>query len=236
MKNVRWLIILFTLVILGSGCASKDSEFERIPVILGEQPANDANAHVGTWNAEDFEITSKGEISGRFELKVSRPIDYPVYQDVLFVQIRSYYIWPIEGDWMIKSAGEFIPVFASHSADKSAIFELQGKFEVPAVEIDVDGGMPLDYLEVTMVWYRVIEVSETGMSSFGAKLGYFEQNWKGTQLINRESNKLSGTLDTNVRGGLEYPQWLMKNMVLPNAVPPTVMPSTLLSPFHSPLQ
>lgn len=35
------------------------------PIVVGEQPANDANAIVGTWSTNNLLLTATGDISGR---------------------------------------------------------------------------------------------------------------------------------------------------------------------------
>jgi hypothetical protein len=204
-----------------------------VPVVIGETPASAANALVGSWHVEDFRITSKGIISGRFELELDRPINLPISADVLCVQVTSQYIWPEYGDTMSKPAGEFIPVFASQSTDTSAIFDLQGSFDVPPSEIDIDGGMPLHKLQITLVWYRVNRVNEGGgMTGYAVKVGYpvnLEQSHRGNMLMDQDPISLNGTLDSNVRGGLEYPQWLVENLSLPIGTP-TMYPSPLKPP------
>ena len=227
----RFVFLIF-LMFLCSSCTTNGSNLESIPVIVGETPANDANALVGAWHAEDFRITSKGIIAGRLELELDQPINFPINVDVLCVQVQSHYIWPQYGDTMSKPAGEFIPVFASQSTDTSAIFDLQGSFDVPPLEIDIDGGMPLHTLQITLVWYRVNRVDENGMSYYAAKVGNpinLEQSQRGNMLVDQGPVSLNGTLDTNVRGGLEYPQWLMESLSLPIGTP-TVYSSPLEPP------
>lgn len=239
-RYIVCFVVVFSLVVINAGCTSDPLPSEFVPpsvsvlVVLGEQPANDANAIVGTWVTEGFEVTSEGTISGRIELKLDRSIRCSVCQDVLFVQVWAYYIWPQHGDHAVVPVGEFFPVFASHSRTRSATFELLQTFEYPSLEIDVDGGMPLDYLEVTMVWYRLWEVSRDTMSGFHAKLGYSEANWKENFFVNQRSSQLKGTLDTNVRGGLEYPHWLMGNLTIPNVTSPMETPLMETSPMATP--
>ena len=228
-----WVVFLIFLMFLYPSCTTNVPSLKNIPVVVGETPAHDANALVGVWRVKDFRVTSKGVISGCFELELDHSINCPLCKDILFVQVWSYYIWPQYGDMMSKPAGEFMPVFASQSTDTSVAFDLQGTFEVPPIEIDVDEGMPLNHLQVTLVWYRVNTVRENGVSYFAAKVGkpgdLPEQSRRGNTIVDQNPVSLNGTLDTNVRGGLEYPQWLMKNISLP-----TDTPATHLSPLEPP--
>jgi len=219
-------LVLVLLVVACGGNAR--APLREVPVVFGDTPAQNANALVGVWHTEDLRITSSGRISGRLELETDGPTWWPVYKEVLFLQVWAVYIWPQYGDRTSRPAGEFIPVFASHSTETSATFDVNARFEVPEPQIDMDGGMLLYTLEITGVWYRVW----SSTSHFVAKLGYPvdpEGGWRGELLIDRSPTPLQGTLDINVRGQLPYAEWLRTNVAAPTDVPRTDVPRTDLS-------
>jgi hypothetical protein len=234
-RFIQYVLILVLIL-----CSCSNSGIKRIPVAIGETPATAANAIVGTWQAKNFTISSKGSVSGQIEINLSRSITFPQYQDVLIIQATAYYVWPQYGDWMSKPAGEFIPVKASRSTDTSITFDIKGNFDVPALKIDTDGGMPLDYLQVTMVWYRLAQVSENGYGGFPAKIGtpdnFGDRPWHGMPIVD-QTVSLNGTVDTNVPGGLDYHKWFAENIHFP-ANPPVTYSSPLETPlpFSSPLK
>jgi hypothetical protein len=206
-------------------------EIDTIRVVIGETPANDANAILGTWRLENFMISSNGSLAGKCTVRLTHPgSDIPNYQDFLLLQIWAFHIWPQHGDMTIRPAGKLIPVKASFSDATSAAFDIDGKFEIPPLMIDTDGGMPLDHIQVTMVWYRISRASQDGLVYYRAKIGTPEnlgdQPWRGIPLFD-QTVSLSGTIDSHARDRAEYSEWFMTNL-------PTSTPNSESLPYPAP--
>jgi hypothetical protein len=239
MKNVLvkriGLLSILLLPLLALSCASTTMPtpspypltIQDVPIWVGEQPASAANAIVGTWSTSDLRLTTMGDISGRITLTMSRPASYATYQDVLMVQVWATYVWPQHGDTITQPAGDFIPVVATTSSDTSVVFDLDGAFEVPALALDIDGGMPLIALPVTMIWFRVTDRSEDSYGWYGAKVGAAPQDGQARSAVSRLDTKLSltGTIDTNVRGDLTYSEWFLSNPQFGAATFPSPLPA-----------
>ena len=214
MKRItRFDIFVFIFLLCGSilfGC-KKSISLKDIPVVLGEQPANDTPAIVGSWKLEDFQITSEGSVTGVMDFQTDHPrLTREDFIDVLFIQVTSYYVWPDFGDWILKPAGNFIPIYATSSTENSATFIIDGIFEVPPLKIDIDGGMPLDYFNITFVWHRV--------GGFLTKAGWptnnFDTPGQGTLMIDQQNPSFNGIIDTNVHVDLKYQDWIRENVHL----------------------
>lgn len=241
MKNPTLLSRTFLLasVLILSSCSKVDTDkFKPIPVVVGDTPATSANALVGTWETSDFTIRSTGSISGQLKINLSRPVRITNYQDVLIIQVWANYIWPQTGDIRSTQAGEFIPIKSIQATDTSATFDIQGKFDLPPLKLDTDGGMPLHHFQIDLVWTRIFSISDKGGSYFQAKLGTPENigdlPWKGVPIFD-QTVALHGKIDTNVRGGLNYTQWFRENFHFPTSTPGTY-PEPLGSPTMKPVQ
>lgn len=220
---VNWISVLTILLLPlgGFGCTSTTTPttpvypqtVEEVPIVVGEQPASAANAIIGTWSTSDLLLTATGDISGRITLKMKRPVAFPTYQDLLMVQVWATYVWPQSGDTRTQPAGDFIPVVATASSDTSVIFDLEGAFDVPALALTIDGGMPLNALTVTMVWFRVTNRDESSYGAYSAKIGTATQNARvsGAASLLGTTLSLTGTVDTDVRGDLTYTEWFVDN-------------------------
>jgi hypothetical protein len=263
MKPKPFAIYLFIFALLLNGCRQNaytetpifssatpppTPKIELIPVVIGETPSNAYNASLGTWHLENFTMSSQGHISGQLALTIDIPYeipkefqDYHDFKDVLFIQVWAYYVWPQFGDMLSKPVGEFIPVRAYQSTDTLAAFNIDGGFTFPTLMLDADGGMPLHHFEVTMIAYRQ---SKVGWKGFLVKLNYPEIGgtpWRGSPMLN-QTVSLDGTFDTQVRGDLNYNDWIQANMPLPTSTPasypmpvetPTLLPSPT-NPYPSP--
>jgi len=152
----------------------------------------------------------------------------------------AYYIWPQTGDWESQPVGEFIPIRASRSTNTSSTFLIDREFDFPTLWLEYDDGMPLDYIEVDMNWYRLYYVSETGWQGYEAKIGFpgnlGDQSWRGSPIINRTVT-LNGEIDTDVVSGRhDYSDWFRANIHFPTStpVPYPVISTTPIPPTSSP--
>ena len=230
MKLKPVYLFLFMFAFMLAGCAQRvgiprgdlptlvpTPKLELIPIEIGDIPANSSHAIVGTWQVTDFTISSKGTISGKLEMALDHPVEFPYQQDVLIVQVWAYYVWPRYGDYTIEPAGEFIPVKASPSTKTSATFDINGNFDIPTLMLDIDGGMPLDHFQVTMVWYRQAKIY-----GYAAKIGYPEnfsdQPDQGEPVFDQNLS-LNGIIDTDIRRDLNYSEWFKENLTFPTDTP-----------------
>lgn len=242
--GVAPFVILLILVLVLGGCMPAASNatnpyseptpvltpvLESVGVVIGETPANDANAIVGTWRLEDFMITSQGEISGELILDLNRlqAFGFP-FQDVLIVQILANYVSPGYGD-ISSQRLKVIPVNASSFSDTSVTFQIDGSFDIPPVML---GGMPLVGFQILMVWYRV-----NNFMYYGAKIGTPDdpehQPWRGIPILNQVVSQ-SGTIDTNVRSEPELIKWFELYTNLPTNTPKSY-PVPSVTPVPSPI-
>jgi hypothetical protein len=231
---VNWISVLTIILssFLGSSRAPNTTPMtsvypltiQDVPIVVGEQPASDANAIVGTWSTSDLLLTATGDISGRITLTMKRPVAFPTYQDLLMVQVWATYVWPQFGDTTTQPAGDVIPVAATASSDTFVIFDLDGTFEVPGLELNIDGGMPLITLNVTMVWFRVTDRDESGYGWYGAKAGTAPQVGSVVPQLGTTLS-LTGTIDGNIRSDLTYSEWFLSNPQFGAATSPSPLPT-----------
>lgn len=247
--SVAPLVVLLILALVLGGCMPAASNaintyseptpvltpvLESVRVVIGETPANDANAIVGTWRLEDFTISSEGEISGDLSLDFDRlqASDF-TSQDVLIIQILANYVSPGYGD-ISSQRLKIIPVDASSSSDTSVIFQIDGSFDIPSVMLQ---GMPLESFQVVMVWYRVRRSLDNSFWYYGAKIGTPEdpehQSWRGVPILNKVVSQ-SGTIDTNVRSEPELIKWFEMYTYLPTNTPKSY-PVPSVTPVPSPI-
>lgn len=221
----RFTCAALVLLVLALACGKREQRLRDVPVVFGDQPANDEPALVGSWRARKLHIASTGTITGRLDLELDEAsLNFSsIYTDVLCFQVRAVYIYPTFGDMMSKPASEFIVVVASHSTAESAVFDLNERFDVPPLQIDIDGGMPLHQLQVRALWYRFYR-----NGYYHAKVGYpgeLEDGWKGKRIIDRISSSLHGTLDTNVGGGPPDDQECLPSNVRGLQLAPATVPA-----------
>ena len=247
MKQVYSYLFLLVILFMLGGCVQKvetatsvvniqtpipTPKLEFIPIVIGETPATDANAIVGAWQAENFVISSRGNISGKLKIILNRLFDFPHYQDVLVIQVLAYYTASEFGDMLLKSTGEFIPIKALRSTPTSATFNVEGDFNIPPLTLEAYGEMPLHHFQVTMVWYRLTQVSNNGYSGYQGKIGapqdFSDKPWWGSALFD-QTVSLNGAVDTNVISGPEYFKWFSENVVLPTNTP-VVYPAPPITP------
>jgi hypothetical protein len=248
MKRKHLYSFLFMIAFVHAGCAQSVGGtppsmqtlvptpiLERIPIEIGETPPDNEKTILGTWQARDFTISSRGNISGKLELAFNRSIDSLDARDFLMIQVWANYIWPLYGDYATMPVGEFIPVEASRTTSTSATFEINEDFAIPALMLESDGGMPLYYLQITMVWFRWSQTNSmrAGISN---PEPLNDQPFHGAPIFDR-SLSLEGKLGWNFRDDIDikYWEWLQEKFPFPTNTP-AVYPEPISSPTPVPLK
>ncbi len=141
----------------------------EIPVFAGEMTFNELNnsgftqQYIVSWTSDDLRITTDGKVSGTFQVTCNGPMaSHSQFKDILFFQVQSRYIWPQYGDILHQPLSNVIPLIAEVSDERSARFRVDTTFQIPPLMNDIDGGMPLKNLELTLTWVRVYK-SEQGL-------------------------------------------------------------------------
>jgi hypothetical protein len=206
-------------------------KLKQVPSVIGDKPPDYDWGILGTWQARDFKISSKGKISGKLRIDLDQPLDLMEDPDYLFIQLWAHYVWVPYGDTTTRSVGEFIPVEASQSSLTSSTFELNEDFELPPLMLGMGGGMPLEHLEIRMVWYR-----KTIKWFTGAEICHLEdfgtQPWGDAPIFDRTLS-LGGKLNRNFRQDNGYVEWLRENIPYPTDTP-VVYPQPLTTPTPTP--
>jgi len=187
-KNMIRRIFIFSLLIVFSGCLSKQPSpptstsqnglpiyvtpvktLSEIPIFIGEMTFNEYNnsgfseQYVVAWSTNDLEVTTDGKVTGTILTSYEGPpVSNPKFQDVLFFQVQGRYVWPQYGDYLHQNFGDVMPIMAEQSDEYSAKFRIDGTFQTPPLVLDMDGGMPLTSLNLTLTWVRVFK-GESGI-------------------------------------------------------------------------
>ena len=142
--------------------ATPAKSLNEILIFVGEMTLNELNSSGFTqqynvsWTSDDLQITTNGKVSGTFKVTCDGPMaSYSQFKDILFFQVQGRYIWPQYGDIMYQPLSDVIPVMAEVSDEWSARFGVDTMFQIPPLMNDIDGGMPLKNLELTLTWVRV---------------------------------------------------------------------------------
>lgn len=172
----RILIILVPFLIL-NGCAwpsptptsppwpvyaTPVASLDEIPIFIGEMTFNELNnsgftqQYVVDWNSDDLRVWSDGRVAGTFVTTYGGPpVSFPRFKDTLFFQVQARYIYPRYGDIVHEALSPVIPIFATQSSERSSTFTVDTTFQVPSLVADIDEGLPLRNLELTLTWVRV---------------------------------------------------------------------------------
>lgn len=189
MRREQWMLYIIcsacTLLFL-NGCASQlitptptpttswpvyatpVASLMEVPIFVGEMTFNELNnsgftqQYVVSWTCDDLRITTDGKVTGSFRAIYDGPsIPYALFKDILFFQVQGRYVWPQYGDILHQPLSDVIPITAQVSDEKSAEFRIETSFQIPPLVNDVDGGMPLRNLELTLTWVRLYKSEQS---------------------------------------------------------------------------
>ncbi|MDX9953725.1 MAG: hypothetical protein RBT75_06505 [Anaerolineae bacterium] len=142
--------------------ATPATSLSEIPIFVGKMTLNEGNnsgftqQYAVSWTSDDLRITTDGKVSGTFQVTCNGPMAvYAQFKDVLFFQVDGNYIHPRFGDFLHQPLSAVVPVISEASDERSAKFQVETTFKVPPLINDIDGGMPLLSLDVTLTWVRV---------------------------------------------------------------------------------
>lgn len=231
MHSKRVLMLSLTLgsmLVLAIGCFITDrgifgiggekSEPSEVPVVVGRSPDE---SNIGTWRAENFRMTSDGDIAGTFEMSFDDPSrSEPAFMDVLFAGVVEHYSQPDGSTLRSEELGAFIPVEAQTSTQQSATFVLDGAFPTPE---QTDGGLPLHHLQLRLDWLRVTKFDPgagTIVSTGGTATSSHDPPDLGEITLDDPPQSLTGTLAPRFGGELgDYREWIMDNAPRPTPTP-----------------
>jgi len=135
---------------------------DEIPIFVGEMTFNELNnsgftqQYVVAWNSEDLRITTDGKVSGTFVTIYEGPLGpSPEFKDILFFQVQARYVYPRYGDIAHEPLSKVLPLVSDQSNERSAKFILDARFQLPPLVANIDEGLPLKNLELTLTWVRV---------------------------------------------------------------------------------
>ncbi|MFQ5398807.1 MAG: hypothetical protein ACE5E7_04330 [Anaerolineae bacterium] len=205
----------------------------EIPVFVGEMTFNEGNnrgftkQYVVSWSSEDLLITIDGNVSGTFVTTYEGPPSpFPVFKDILFFQVQARYVYPRYGDIVHKPLIPVIPLVATQSNGRSAQFIVDTSFLVPPLVANIDEGLPLKNLELTLTWVRVyISGQELYVRVFPGDANRYSNKPRIT--FNQPSQRITGRFgyyevlpESTLMGGrvlepnseFEYYTWLRENI------------------------
>jgi hypothetical protein len=185
---MKRFVCLWVLLFILSGCSSPRTptptptptstwalyatpvaSLDEVPIFVGDMTFNELNnsgftqQYVVAWSSQDLSITTNGKVSGTFVTTYEGPpVPYPEFKDVLFFQVQARYIYPRYGDIAHQPFSEVIPIVSERSSEHSAKFVLNSTFQLPPLIKDIDGGLPLRNIELTLTWVRVYK-SDQGL-------------------------------------------------------------------------
>ncbi len=213
--------------------ATPATSLSDIPVFVGEMTLNELNnsgftqQYIVSWTSNDLRITTDGRVSGSFQVTCDGPMaSYSQFRDILFFQVQGRYIWPQYGDILHQPLSDVIPIIAQISDDHSAEFLVDTSFQIPPLVNDIDGGMPLKNLELTLTWVRVYRSEQNlYVQVFPGDVNRYPNkpelrfNQKPQSLTGRfgyysvlPEDSLKGGRAIGLQGEFEYYTWLRGNI------------------------
>ena len=137
-----------------------------VSIYVGERAFNEiynqgyTTAHDVGWHAPDLVMRTDGQVHGTVTTTTSAPPpSLPFKQDLLFVQVRSSYVFPVQGDYAHHPASDIIAISATHTSPLSATFQVQTTFVPPALTLP-ESDLRLAYAELNFTWVRVYQTPE----------------------------------------------------------------------------
>lgn len=213
--------------------ATPAASLSDIPIFVGEMTLNELNnsgftqQYIVSWTSSDLRVTTGGRVSGSFQVTCDGPMaSYSQFRDILFFQVQGRYIWPQYGDILHQPLSDVIPIIAHTSDENSAEFRVDTSFQIPPLVNDIDGGMPLKNLELTLTWVRVyrseqnlyVQVFAGDVNRYSNK-PEFGFNQEPQFLTGRfgyysvlPEDSLKGGRAIGLQGEFEYYTWLRENI------------------------
>ncbi len=183
--------------------------------------------YVVSWTSDDLQVTTDGKATGSFRVIYDGPpVPYTLFKDILFFQVQGRYIWPQYGDILQQPLSDVVPIIAQVSDKSTAEFYVDTSFQIPPLVNDIDGGMPLNSLALTLTWVRVYQ-SRQGLYVHvfpgdierypnKPKIGFDQEPRSltgrfGYYTVLPESS-LKGGRAIGLQGEFEYSTWLQENI------------------------
>ena len=209
------------------------ASLREVPIFVGEMTFNELNnsgftqRYTVSWTSDDLQITTDGKVTGSFQVVHEGPLaPYPHFKDILFFQVQGRYVCPHFGDILYQPLSDVIPLIAQVSDEHSAEFRLDASFQVPPLVNNIDGGMPLRNLELTLTWLRIYRSEQDlYVQVFPGDANRYPN--KPEIRFNQEPQLLTGRLgyysvlpESSLQGGrviepqgvFEYYTWLRQNI------------------------
>ena len=217
--------LMFTLsscIALPTGLSSTGKTKIQVPT-LNETPiligiASGAGREFsGAWQINELTIDTKGKIFGNIKINYDKAVTLssPILADILFVQLDNVYVHPLYGDSTTQSL-DFLPFMATETTNRSATYIIDGHLPLPELMLNVDGGMPLQIMELRLIWYRVFSATSSGCGYYAVEvvadmeMGDFTQTRLGDMVKSK-----SGKIGEYTMGGDEpgkYCKWLQSHL------------------------
>ena len=209
-------------------------ELSEIPITVGgEMTFNEVNnqgydsKQVVSWSSQDFKITTSGKITGTFETINKGPLaQYPLFKDVLFVQISGDYISQF-GDTLLKPLSSIIPLLSERTTNQTANFLLDSTFRIPPL-VD-DQSLNLNAIIVTITWVRIYKQGDNYyFQIFPADTGSYKESLSFEVAFDTEPKPINGrliyyqVLPESALGGpggavadpdFDYYKWIKENLI-----------------------
>ena len=205
----------YVVIVILAGCTLGSNDLDQVPITVGDTPSSNTGAIVGAYNLEDFQVSSDGRISGTLHLLLTKPMVPEHYRDVVFVEAYATYSSSELRSFEAIALGDPIPILPYTATSDQVDVNVQGEVALP---VSTRNDLPLAAMTFKVTWYRVANVTETGLGGYWARLDV-GQSTASSSIVGPfrvgETVDLVGGIDDQVRISAAHQRWLYENITVP---------------------